>query len=116
MNASFGIYFPKFVGTIYELLSAPVSPFEAVTAYVGAAASKSIILAVIMLITALEVYVQYYVGAAPEPPSVAPESAATVPTSAAPGQPGGMLVDVLLQQPVSAPPTDPPETRPAGAD
>ena len=52
MNASFGIYFPKFVGTIYELLSAPVSPFEAVTAYVGAAASKSIILAVIMLVTA----------------------------------------------------------------
>jgi ABC-2 type transport system permease protein len=52
MNASFGIYFPKFVGTIYELLSAPVSPFEAVTAYVGAAASKSILLALIMLITA----------------------------------------------------------------
>jgi ABC-2 type transport system permease protein len=52
MNASFGIYFPKFVGTIYELLSAPVSSFEAVTAYVGAAASKSIILAAIMLVTA----------------------------------------------------------------
>jgi ABC-2 type transport system permease protein len=50
-NASFGIYFPKFSGTIYELLSAPVSPFEAVVAYVGAAASKSIILGVIILIT-----------------------------------------------------------------
>ena len=43
-NASFGIYFPKFTGTIYELLSAPVSPFEIVLAYVGAAATKSIIL------------------------------------------------------------------------
>jgi len=52
MNASFAIYFPKFVGTIYELLSAPVSATEAVIAYVGAAASKSIILAVITLITA----------------------------------------------------------------
>ena len=41
-NASFGIYFPKFTGTIYELLSAPVSAFEIVTAYVGAAATKSI--------------------------------------------------------------------------
>src|SRR5580658_10276671 len=40
-NASFGIYFPKFTGTIYELLSAPVAPFEIVIAYVGAAASKS---------------------------------------------------------------------------
>ena len=52
MNASFAIYFPKFVGTIYELLSAPVSAAEAVIAYVGAAASKSILLAVITLITA----------------------------------------------------------------
>ena len=43
-NASFGIYFPKFTGTIYELLSAPVSPFEIVLGYVGAAATKSIIL------------------------------------------------------------------------
>jgi len=51
-NASFGIYFPKFVGTIYELLSAPVSPFEAVLSYVGAAATKSIILGVIILATA----------------------------------------------------------------
>ncbi|MEP6943110.1 MAG: sugar ABC transporter permease, partial [Betaproteobacteria bacterium] len=41
-NASFGIYFPKFTGTIYELLSAPVSYFEIVLAYVGAAATKSI--------------------------------------------------------------------------
>jgi ABC-2 type transport system permease protein len=51
-NASFGIYFPKFVGTIYEILSAPVSPFEIVAGYVGAAASKSIILGAIILATA----------------------------------------------------------------
>jgi ABC-2 type transport system permease protein len=51
-NASFGIYFPKFVGTIYELLSAPVSYLEIVIAYVGAAATKSIILGVIILGTA----------------------------------------------------------------
>ncbi|MFL5056569.1 MAG: ABC transporter permease [Microvirga sp.] len=51
-NASFGIYFPKFVGTIYELLSAPVSYFEIVLAYVGAAATKSIILGLIILATA----------------------------------------------------------------
>ena len=51
-NASFGIYFPKFVGTIYELLSAPVSPAEIVLGYVGAAASKSLLLGVIILATA----------------------------------------------------------------
>ncbi len=51
-NASFGIYFPKFVGTIYEILSAPVSPLEIVAGYVGAAASKSIILGLIILVTA----------------------------------------------------------------
>ena len=51
-NGSFGIYFPKFTGTIYELLSAPISPFEAVIAYVGAAASKSMLLAFIILGTA----------------------------------------------------------------
>ncbi len=51
-NASFGIYFPKFTGTIYELLSAPVSPIEIVLSYVGAAASKSIILGLIILATA----------------------------------------------------------------
>ncbi|MGZ8387345.1 MAG: ABC transporter permease [Rhodoplanes sp.] len=51
-NASFGIYFPKFVGTIYELLSAPVSPFEIVLGYVGAAATKSIILGLLILATA----------------------------------------------------------------
>jgi ABC-2 type transport system permease protein len=50
-NASFGIYFPRFVGTIYELLSAPVSPFEIVLGYVGAAATKSIILGLIILAT-----------------------------------------------------------------
>jgi len=51
-NASFGIYFPKFTGTIYELLSAPVSYFELVLSYVGAAATKSVILGLIILLTA----------------------------------------------------------------
>jgi ABC-2 type transport system permease protein len=51
-NASFGIYFPRFTGTIYELLSAPVSPFEIVLAYVGAAATKSVVLGLIILATA----------------------------------------------------------------
>src|SRR4249920_2273755 len=50
-NASFGIYFPRFVGTIYEHLSAPVSAFEIVVGYVGAAATKSIILGLIILAT-----------------------------------------------------------------
>jgi ABC-2 type transport system permease protein len=51
-NASFGIYFPKFTGTIYELLSAPVSPLEIVLAYVGAATSKSVLLGLVILATA----------------------------------------------------------------
>jgi ABC-2 type transport system permease protein len=51
-NASFGIYFPKFTGTIYELLSAPVSYLEIVLAYVGAAATKSILLGLVILGTA----------------------------------------------------------------
>ena len=51
-NASFGIYFPKFTGTIYEILSAPVSYLEIVLAYVGAAASKSIVLGLVILATA----------------------------------------------------------------
>jgi ABC-2 type transport system permease protein len=51
-NASFGIYFPRFIGTIYEILSAPVSPLEIVIAYVGAAASKSIMIGSIILVTA----------------------------------------------------------------
>ena len=51
-NASFGIYFPKFVGTIFELLSAPISCIEIVLGYVGAAATKSIILGLIILATA----------------------------------------------------------------
>lgn len=51
-NASFGIYMPKFSGTIYEVLSAPVSVFEIVIGYVGAAATKSVILGLIILITA----------------------------------------------------------------
>jgi ABC-2 type transport system permease protein len=51
-NAAFGIYLPKFMGTIYEVLSAPVSPVEIVTGYVGAAATKSIVLAILILVTA----------------------------------------------------------------
>ena len=61
-NASFGIYFPKFTGTIYEVLSAPVSAFEIVAAYVGAAATKSIVLGLIILATAamfVEVRIQH---------------------------------------------------------
>lgn len=50
-NASFGIYFPRFAGTIYEILSAPISPFEIVLGYVGAAATKSAILGLIILAT-----------------------------------------------------------------
>jgi ABC-2 type transport system permease protein len=52
MNASFGIYFPRFTGTIYEILAAPISAFEIVLGYVGAAATKSIILGLIILATA----------------------------------------------------------------
>ncbi|HWK54728.1 MAG TPA: sugar ABC transporter permease, partial [Hyphomicrobiales bacterium] len=51
-NASFGIYFPRFIGTIYEVLSAPVSPLEIVIAYVGAATSKSMLIGLIILVTA----------------------------------------------------------------
>lgn len=51
-NASFGIYMPRFTGTIYEVLSAPISPLETVIGYVGAASSKSIVLGVIILGTA----------------------------------------------------------------
>ena len=51
-NASFGIYFPKFTGTVYELMSAPISFFEIVLGYVGAAAIKSIVLGLIILATA----------------------------------------------------------------
>ena len=51
-NASFGIYFPKFTGTIYELLSAPVSHLEIVSAYVGAAATKSVMIGLVILATA----------------------------------------------------------------
>ncbi len=51
-NASFGIYMPKWSGTIYELLSAPISPFETVIAYVGAAATKSMILGLVIFATA----------------------------------------------------------------
>jgi len=51
-NAAFGIFFPRFAGTMYEILSAPVSPFEIVLGYVGAAATKSIVLGLIILATA----------------------------------------------------------------
>jgi ABC-2 type transport system permease protein len=51
-NASFGIYFPKFTGTIYEMLSAPISPFEITLAYVGAATTKACVLALVTLATA----------------------------------------------------------------
>ncbi|MBA3819089.1 MAG: ABC transporter permease [Deltaproteobacteria bacterium] len=57
-NASFGIYLPKWSGTIYELLSAPVSPLEVVIGYVGAAATKSIMLGTLILVTA-RVFVPY---------------------------------------------------------
>ncbi|WP_111734471.1 ABC transporter permease [Roseovarius amoyensis] len=50
-NAAFGIYFPKFIGTIYELLSAPVSFFEVVLGYVGAAATKAMFIGVVILVT-----------------------------------------------------------------
>jgi len=60
-NASFGIFFPKFSGTIYEVLSAPVSHVEIVAGYVGAAASKSIILGTLMLMTA-HVFVDYHIA------------------------------------------------------
>lgn len=59
-NASFGIYMPKWSGTIYELLSAPVSMAEVVIGYVGAAASKSLILGALILVTA-RVFVPYHV-------------------------------------------------------
>ena len=59
-NASFGIYMPKWAGTIYELLSAPVSAIEAVCGYVGAAATKSIIIGVVILATA-RLFVDYHV-------------------------------------------------------
>lgn len=59
-NASFGIYMPKWAGTIYELLSAPVSALEAVCGYVGAAATKSVIIGLVILATA-RLFVDYHV-------------------------------------------------------
>jgi len=59
-NASFGIYMPKFSGTIYEVLSAPISAMEIVIGYVGAAASKSIMLGLIILLTARG-FVSYHI-------------------------------------------------------
>lgn len=60
-NASFGIYMPRFAGTIYEILSAPISAFETVLGYVGAAATKSIILGGIILLTA-RLFVDYKIA------------------------------------------------------
>lgn len=60
-NASFGIYMPKWAGTIYELLSAPVSAFEAVLGYVGAAATKSMIIGLVILATA-RLFVPYEIA------------------------------------------------------
>jgi ABC-2 type transport system permease protein len=60
-NASFGIYMPKFVGTIYEVLSAPISAMETVIGYVGAAATKSIILGAVILVTA-RLFVDYSIA------------------------------------------------------
>jgi ABC-2 type transport system permease protein len=60
-NASFGIYMPKFSGTIYEVLSAPISALEIVTGYVGAAATKSVILGVIIMATA-RLFVAFEIG------------------------------------------------------
>ena len=59
-NASFGIYMPRFTGTIYEVLSAPVSPAEIVIGYVGAAATKSVLLGLLVLLTA-RLFVDYQV-------------------------------------------------------
>jgi ABC-2 type transport system permease protein len=59
-NASFGIYMPKWAGTIYELLSAPVSPLEIVIGYVGAAATKSMMLGVLIMVTA-RVFVPFHI-------------------------------------------------------
>ena len=60
-NGSFGIYMPKFSGTIYELLSAPVSPLEIVLGYVGAAATKSVLLGLLMLATA-RLFVEFQIA------------------------------------------------------
>lgn len=59
-NASFGIYMPRYAGTIYEVLSAPVSYFEILIGYVGAAATKSIVLGLLILVTA-RVFVDYHI-------------------------------------------------------
>lgn len=59
-NASFGIYMPRFSGTIYEILSAPISAFETVLGYVGAAATKSILLGAVILLTA-RLFVDYHI-------------------------------------------------------
>ena len=60
-NAAFGIYMPKWSGTIYELLSAPISPIEVVMGYVGAAATKSVVLGLLILLTA-RIFVPYEIA------------------------------------------------------
>ncbi|MDN5938041.1 MAG: ABC transporter permease [Salinisphaera sp.] len=59
-NAAFGIFFPRFMGTIYEVLSAPVSAFEVVVGYVGAAATRSFVMSLLILITA-RLFVDYHI-------------------------------------------------------
>ena len=88
-NASFGIYFPKFTGTIYELLSAPISSFEAVLAYVGAAVTKSVILALVTLATAtlfVPVRVDHPLRDAPVPRSGSPPASACSASRSASGR------------------------------
>ena len=100
-NASFGIYFPKFVGTIYELLSAPISYFEIVLGYVGAAATKSIVLGLIILATAgLFVPLQIHHPRPDHPRHRRPVRAAAYPPSRVdadlPGADGGDLQPIRL--------------------
>tara|TARA_Y100000741_G_scaffold363480_1_gene351802 strand:- start:53 stop:814 length:762 start_codon:yes stop_codon:yes gene_type:complete len=60
-NASFGIYFPKFTGTIYELLAAPLSSFEIILGFVGAAATKSLIIGIVIILTA-NIFVEFTIA------------------------------------------------------
>jgi hypothetical protein len=93
-NASFGIYFPRFSGTIYELLSAPVSYLEVVLGYVGAAASKSVILGAIILITA-NLFVD--VNVAHPFPDPGDQSGAEAEPGSATGDVGGRAADILVE-------------------
>ena len=72
-NASFGIHFPKFTGTIFEVLSAPVAAFEIVLGYVGAAATKSVVIGLVILTTA-SFFVDFGILHAPRNPRQFPET------------------------------------------